>query len=56
MGEGGAKAIHNENARLKRENERLKMKLAKAEGIIELQKKISEMMNLDLQQEKGENT
>jgi len=40
------KDLHNEIARLKRENERLALKLRKAEGLIELQKKISEMMNL----------
>jgi len=41
------KALHNENAKLKRENDRLKLKLKRAEGLIELQKKISEMMEID---------
>jgi len=34
------KQLHNEVAKLKRENERLKLKLRQAEGIIELQKKL----------------
>ncbi len=40
------KQLHNEVARLQRENKRLELKLKKAEGIIELQKKTSEMLNL----------
>ncbi len=55
MGEGGSKAVHNENAKLKRENTRLKMKLKKAEIIIDLQKKIAEMLNLESVNEKCEN-
>jgi len=54
MGEGGTKSVHNENAKLKRENEALKRKLKKAETIIELQKKISEIMGLSPQDEKSE--
>lgn len=46
-----AKDLRNENARLKRENDRLKLKLAKAEGLIELQKKVSEMLDLNRQEE-----
>lgn len=41
------KALHNEIARLKRNNDRLTLKLQKAEGIIELQKKISQMFDLE---------
>lgn len=41
------KDLHNKNAKLLRENKRLKLKLAKAEGLIEIQKKISEMLKLD---------
>ena len=37
------KALHNEIARLKRNNDRLTLKLQKAEGIIELQKKIPDV-------------
>jgi hypothetical protein len=33
-------------AKLQRENARLKMKLQKAEGLIELQKKTSELLNM----------
>lgn len=40
------KQLHNEVSKLQRENQRLKLKLQKAEGIIELQKKTSEMLNL----------
>ena len=40
------KQLHNEFAKLQRENKRLTLKLQKAEGIIELQKKTSEMLNL----------
>ena len=35
--------LRNENARLKRETERLKLKLKKAEGLLELQKKVAEI-------------
>lgn len=40
------KQIHNEMAKLKRENARLKLELQKAEGIIDLQKKASELLKL----------
>ena len=40
------KQLHNELAKLQRENHRLKLKLQKAEGLIELQKKTSEMLSL----------
>lgn len=40
------KQLHNEVSKLQRENQRLTLKLQKAEGIIELQKKTSEMLNL----------
>jgi len=49
------KQLHNEIARLKRENERLTLKLQKAEGIIELQKKTSEMLNLMSRKKDEEN-
>lgn len=55
MGEGGSKAVHNENAKLKRENERLKLKLKKAESLIELQKKASEILNLHREEDESEN-
>ncbi len=35
--------LRNENARLKRETEWLKLKLKKAEGLLELQKKVAEI-------------
>jgi len=38
--------MHNEMAKLKRENARLKLELQKAEGIIDLQKKASELLKL----------
>jgi len=41
-----SKRMHDEMAKLQRENARLKMKLQKAEGLIELQKKTSELLNL----------
>lgn len=40
------KRMHNDLARLKRENARLKLKLEQAEGIIDLQKKASELLKL----------
>ena len=40
------KQMHNEMAKLKRENARLTFELQKAEGIIELQKKASELLAL----------
>ena len=40
------KQMHNEIAKLKRENARLTLELQKAEGIIELQKKASELLAL----------
>ena len=40
------KQMHNEMEKLKRENARLKLKLQQAEGIIDLQKKASEMLEL----------
>ena len=40
------KQLHNELAKAQRRIERLELKLQKAEGIIELQKKTSEMLNL----------
>ena len=48
------KQMHNEMAKLKRENARLKLKLQKAEGIIDLQKKASELLRLMSQSEKGD--
>lgn len=49
------KQLHNEVAKLKRENEGLKLKLEQAEGIIELQKKTSEMLNLMSKKQDDEN-
>lgn len=40
------KRMHNEMAKLKRDNARLKLELQKAEGIIDLQKKASELLTL----------
>jgi len=40
------KRLHNELAKKDRLIKRLELKLKKAEGIIELQKKTSEMLNL----------
>ncbi len=40
------KQLHNELAKKDREIKRLELKLQKAEGLIELQKKTSEMLNL----------
>ena len=38
--------MHNEMAKLQRENSRLAMKLKKAEALIELQKKTSELLDM----------
>ena len=48
------KQMHNEMAKLKRENARLQMKLQRAEGLIELQKKASEMLEMISQKVKDE--
>jgi transposase len=48
------KRMHNELAKLQRENTRLKMKLQKAEGLIELQKKTSEILDLMSRNENDE--
>ncbi len=45
---------HNEMAKLKRENARLKLQLQKAEGIIDLQKKASELLKLMSRNENAE--
>ena len=41
-----AKALRNENTRLKRENQSLQLKLKRAAGLIDLQKKVSEMLEI----------
>ena len=46
------KQLHNELAKAQRENNRLRLKLQRAEGVIELQKKASEILNM---MSKGEN-
>ena len=48
------KQMHNEMAKLKRENARLKLNLQKAEGIIDLQKKASELLKLMSQKENAD--
>jgi transposase len=48
------KKMHNELAKLQRENTRLKMKLQKAEGLIDLQKKTSEILELMSRNESDE--
>jgi len=47
------KAMRNELARLKRENNRLKLKLERTEGLIELQKKAFQLLDLPLPDEKN---
>ena len=47
------KAIRNENARLKRENQRLQLKLKRAEALLDLQKKVSEMLQLQESESNG---
>lgn len=48
------KQMHNELAKLKRENAQLKMKLQRAEGLIELQKKTSELLSIMSRSENNE--
>jgi len=45
-GNSSLKVLRNENARLNRENRRLQLKLKKAEALLELQKKASEILGL----------
>jgi len=49
------KQMHNEMAKLKRENARLKLELQKAEGIIDLQKKASELLKLMSRKDNADN-
>ena len=46
--------LADENRRLERENERLKEQLRQAELIIDVQKKVSEMLNIPLKSPDGE--
>jgi transposase-like protein len=46
--------LANENEQLRRENQRLKEKLRQAELIIDIQKKVSEMLNIPLKALDGE--
>ena len=46
-------AVALENERLRRENERLTRRLKQAETIIEVQKKVSEMLGIALPSENG---
>lgn len=48
------KELRNELARLKRENNRLKMRLERTEGLIDLQKKAFQLLDLPLPDEKSE--
>ena len=48
------KQMHNEMAKLRGENARLKLHLQKAEGIIDLQKKASELLKLMSRNESAE--
>ena len=48
------KQMHNEMAKLRGENARLKLHLQKAEGIIDLQKKASELLKLMSRSESAE--
>ncbi|MCP3869479.1 MAG: hypothetical protein GY703_15520 [Gammaproteobacteria bacterium] len=50
------KQMHNEVAKLKRENARLKLELQKAEGVIDLQKKASELLALMSRNENADNS
>ena len=52
----GQKQNPNELAKLKRENARLKMKLQQAEGLIELQKKASELLSMMSKSENDESS
>ena len=49
-----SKQRHNELAKLKRKNAQLKMKLQRAEGLIELQKKASELLSMMSRNESDE--
>ena len=52
-GNSSLKVMRNENARLNRENRRLQLKLKKAEALLELQKKASEILRLSDADENG---
>ena len=52
-GNSSLKVLRNENARLNRENRRLQLKLKKAEALLELQKKASEILGLSDADENG---
>ena len=48
-------AVAQENERLRRENERLHRRLKQAEVIIDVQKKVSEILGIELPEVNGEN-
>jgi len=50
---GSLKDLRNENARLKRENQRLQLKLKKAKALLDLQKKASEILGMSDPDENG---
>ncbi|MBM3299507.1 MAG: transposase [Deltaproteobacteria bacterium] len=52
----GKNPLAKEVANLQRENERLRLKLKKAETIIEFQKKISEMLGISQNQDEESNS
>ena len=52
-GNSSLKVLRNENARLNRENRRLQLKLKKAEALLDLQKKASEILGLSDADENG---
>jgi len=52
-GNSSLKVLRNENARLNRENRRLQLKLKKAEALLDLQKKASEILGLSDPDENG---
>jgi transposase len=45
-----------ENVRLRRENERLKKRLEQAELIIDVQKKVSQLLGIEIDESEGEET
>ena len=50
------RVLRNENARLNRENQRLQLKLKKAETLLDLQKKVSEVLQLQEPDSNGSNS
>lgn len=57
VSDNGKRAVYNELARVKRENKRLKLQLEQTKGLIDLQKKVLELLaSMDLDEKSSEDS